>query len=384
MRVCALQSGTSADGIDVLVVDAEVSGETLSVRPVRWRTLEWEPSLRRDILQASHGDALDAAAWCALDTRLGEAFADAVRDQGGLDLVVSHGQTLYHWIHDGHARGTMQLGEPSMIAEAAGCPVISHLRHADIAAGGEGAPLMAVLDRLWLGPEAAEQGTGIATVNIGGIANIQVVEPDGRVRAWDTGPGNALIDALVDRRTRGRESFDRDGALAASGRVHPDLLALLQRHPYFSRPEPKTTGRHEFSAHTVDDVLGTLTEPRPSDADIAATLAELTAWSIAEAVLRSGVARVLVSGGGVHNPVLMHRLAALAAPARVASTAERGVDPDSRENLMFAVVGLLSWFGTPVEIDGPARRIAGRFTPSPQGIVLPAPRPHLTRLEIRA
>lgn len=381
MRVCALQSGTSADGIDVLVVDVEIERETIVVRPGHSETVAWDARLRRDILAAADGVAQDAAAWCALDTRIGEAFADAVRDLEGLDLVVSHGQTVYHWIDGDRARGTLQLGEPSLIAEAAGCPVVSHLRHADIAAGGEGAPLMAVLDRLWLG-DLARSGT-IATVNMGGIANIQVVDPDGGVRAWDTGPGNALLDAFVDRRSQGRERFDADGALSASGRVHSALLAELLGHPYFARPAPKTTGRHEFALSLVDDAV-TAVGQAVADADIAATLVELTAQSIADAVRTAGAERVVASGGGVRNPVIMQRLRALLDPVPVTSSAAQGIDPDSRENLMFAVVGVLSWFGVPIQIAGPARRIAGRFTPSPDKLVLPAPVGPLTRLEIRA
>ncbi|PKI90481.1 anhydro-N-acetylmuramic acid kinase [Actinomycetales bacterium SN12] len=380
MRVCALQSGTSADGVDVLIVDAEISGDTLIVRPGHADTIAWDDELRRQILAAADGTPLDAAAWCALDTRIGEAFADAVRALDGLDLVVSHGQTVYHWIDGERVRGTMQLGEPSLIAEAAGCPVVSHLRHADIAAGGEGAPLMAVLDRLWLGG-SVQSGT-VATVNMGGIANIQVITPDGGVRAWDTGPGNALLDAFVSRRSHGHARFDADGALSASGRVHDALLARLLAHPYFSRPAPKTTGRHEFSLSVVDDAIAAVGESLP-DADVAATLVEVTAISIADAVRGAGARRVLASGGGVRNPVIMHRLRALLDPVPVSSTAEHGLDPDSRENLMFAVVGVLSWFGVPVEIAGPARRIAGRFTPSPDGLALPAARGGFARLEIR-
>lgn len=380
MRVCALQSGTSADGIDVLVVDAEIRGDTLIVRPRHADTVAWDPGLRRDILSAADGAPLDAAAWCALDTRIGEAFAAAAGTLDGLDLVVSHGQTVYHWIDGEHARGTMQLGEPSLIAEAAGCPVVSHLRHADIAAGGEGAPLMAVLDRLWLG-EVARDGT-VATVNMGGIANIQVIAPDGGVRAWDTGPANALLDAFVSRRSEGRERFDANGTLSASGRVHGALLSRLLEHPYFSRSAPKTTGRHEFSLSFVDDAVAAV-GGSIRDADVAATLVELSATSIADAVREAGARRVLASGGGVRNPVIMHRLRALLDPVPLSSTDELGLDPDTRENLMFAVVGVLSWFGIPVEVAGPARRIAGRFSPAPHGLALPAPRGPLAGLEIR-
>jgi len=382
MRVCALQSGTSADGIDVLVVDVEDEGDVLILRTVDWRTVPWSQDLRRSILDVTHGAAIEAAAWCALDWRLGEAFADAVRGFGDLDLVVSHGQTVYHWVEDGHARGTTQLGEPAPIAEAAGAPVLSHLRHADIAAGGEGAPLMALFDRLWLGPLAAETGESIATVNIGGIANVQVVHPDGRVDAWDSGPGNALLDALVERATDGSEAYDRDGALAAAGTVLPELMRVLRAHPYFGLPAPKTTGRHEFHLGLLDDAVRS-TGGAVSDADAAATLVELTAWSIAESLRGSGATRAIVSGGGVRNPVLMSRVAELARPVRITSSAAHGVDPDSRENLMFAVLGVLSWHGSPVSLTTARSRIAGRFTAATAPLAPPRPRQAFARLEVR-
>ncbi|MFE6997719.1 anhydro-N-acetylmuramic acid kinase [Microbacterium sp. NPDC057659] len=381
--MCALQSGTSADGIDVLVVEAEPEGDALVLRTVDWRTVPWQPELRRSILDVTHGASIDAAAWCALDWRLGEAFADTVRDIPDLDLVVSHGQTVYHWVEDGHARGTTQLGEPAPIAEAAGCPVLSHLRSADIAAGGEGAPLMALFDRLWLGPIAEASGEGIATVNIGGIANVQVVHPDGRVQAWDSGPGNALLDALVERRTGGEQGFDRDGALAAAGTVRPELMRALRAHPYFALPAPKSTGRHEFHLGLLDDAARSEAAEPLSDADAAATLVELTAWSIAEALRASGATSAIISGGGVRNPVLMRRLAELAAPVRISSSAEHGVDPDSRENLMFAVLGVLSWHGIPISLTTTGSRIAGRFTAAHAPLGLPRPRPAFARVEVR-
>lgn len=382
IRVCALQSGTSADGIDVLVVEAQGVGDTLVLDPQESFTVEWEPELRRRILDAAHGVAFTAHEWCELDTRLGEAFAHAVRNLAPVDLVVSHGQTLYHWIDDGQARGTVQLGEPSLIAEATAAPVISHVRHADIAAGGEGAPLMAFFDRLWLGAEAARRAAPIATVNIGGIANIQVVHPDGRVDACDTGPGNALIDAFIDRRTRGAQRFDRDGAFAASGVVHAPLLRAFRNHPYFSRTPPKTTGRHEFSLAFVDEAQRAIHES-VSDADIAASLVELTATTIADAITAADVTEVRVSGGGVDNPLLMRRLTQHVGAVSVRSTAHWGVDPRSRENLMFVALGVHSWWGIPVAVAGPARRIAGRFSFPPQPCTRPSPRRPFDRLEIR-
>lgn len=384
MRVCALQSGTSADGIDVLVVDADVDGPVLVLRPMLWRTVAWAEGLRREILDVSHGAVRDAAAWCALDTRLGEAFADTVREIDGLDLVVSHGQTLYHWAEGTHVRGTLQLGEPSLIAEAARCPVVSHVRHSDIAAGGAGAPLMAVFDRLWLGTEARRAQRALVTVNIGGIANVQVVHPDGSVDAADTGPGNALLDAHVDRLTGGRAGFDRDGKLAARGRVHAPLLEEMRAHPYFAAGAGTSTGRHEFDLRFVDDAIAAAAPSGVSDADLAATLVELTATTIAAAVRPACADQIIVSGGGVRNPVVMSRLRELLAPAPVVASSAHGVDPDAKENLLFAVLGILTWHGIPVSLTTPDARVAGRISPGPAPLAMPAPRLPFDRLEIHA
>ncbi|WP_350348986.1 anhydro-N-acetylmuramic acid kinase [Agromyces sp. G08B096] len=396
MRIVSLQSGTSADGIDVAVVDVgavdmrpgepgaasadDAADAAVRLDPVLLRTVPWAAALRRELLDAALGARLDAGDWCRLDTRLGQAFAaaaeEAIAESGGhADLIVSHGQTAHHWVEDGHARGTLQLGEPAWIAERTGAPVLSHLRAADIAAGGEGAPLMAVFDRLWLIGEARRIGRPLATVNLGGIANVQVVAPDGGVLAFDSGPGNALLDEAVARATEGAEAYDRDGRRAASGRVHGTLLAELRAHPYFAAATPKTTGRETFHLGVVDaaaDRAGA--RDLPLD-DLAATLAELTALAVAEALDGTGAAELVVSGGGALNPALLARLADHAGRRgiRVVSSAERGLDPAFKESLMFGLLGYLSWHRVPVRVAGPASRIAGRITPGPASFALPEP-----------
>lgn len=387
MRILSLQSGTSADGIDVAVVDAEPDGDALHLVPQLTMTVDWEAALRADILAAAHGDALDAAAWCRLDTRLGHAFAEAaelaVHLVGPVDLVVSHGQTLYHWTEDGRSRGTLQLGDPAWIAERAAAPVLSHLRHADIAAGGAGAPLMAVFDRLWLAGRAAELGRPLATANLGGIANVQLVDADGAVRAFDTGPGNCLIDAVVHRETGA--PFDADGRLAAAGAVDAALLAALARHPYFALPAPKTTGRETFDLALVDRALATHPR-RPSTPDLVATLAELTAATVADALAEARPAELLVSGGGARNPVLLDRLAARAAEhgIRTRSSEDAGIDPDAKESIMFALLGWLSWHGVPIALGDTPARIAGRLAPGPGAFAVPAPHPGIRRIVVEA
>jgi anhydro-N-acetylmuramic acid kinase len=393
MMVLSLQSGTSADGIDVAMVEvaARDAGERpdVGMRLLHAETVAWSDEGRGRILGVSAGEPLTAGGFCELDTRLGQAFADAAAtamDATGVvpDLVVSHGQTVFHWVEHGHARGTLQLGDPSWIAERVGAPVLSHLRAADIAAGGEGAPLMSVFDAAWLGADATTAGRAIATVNLGGIANVQLVRPGGEVLAFDSGPGNGLIDAVVVRATDGELGYDDDGRLAAAGRVDAALLDQLLRHPYFSAATPKTTGRETFDLGVVDRAIaasGTEALPLP---DLVATLTELTARTVVDAVASSqGAAAhtpelLLCSGGGALNPTLMVRLAALAADRGLAveTSARRGIDPAFKESLMFAFLGFLSWHGVPARLSGDARgepRVAGRLTPGPAALHLPPP-----------
>jgi anhydro-N-acetylmuramic acid kinase len=396
MIVASLQSGTSADGIDVAVVDcsplpdssAEPDRPALGLRVLHASTLDWDVALREQILAVSAGEPLTAGAFCELDTRLGQAFADAasagIEASGASpELVVSHGQTLFHWVDGGRARGTLQLGEPAWIAERLGVPVLSHVRAADLAAGGEGAPLMALFDRLWLGADAAAAGRPLGSVNLGGIANVQLVRPDGEVVAFDSGPGNALIDAVVSRATGGAAGYDDEGRRAAAGRVHEPLLRELLRHPYFAAAAPKTTGRETFDLGVVDRAVaasgaGALS-PSLSLEDLVATLTELTARTIVAAIPAAEAPSVLIaSGGGALNPVLLARLTAVAAERGIAveSSAARGLYPAVKESLMFALLGFLSWHGVPTRLSSGGTgepRVAGRFSSGRMPLRLPPP-----------
>ncbi|HEX6953599.1 MAG TPA: anhydro-N-acetylmuramic acid kinase [Agromyces sp.] len=375
MRILALQSGTSADGIDVAVMDVEgaegASTDDVDLRfvPLRSRTASWPEGLRDRVLDVVHGGALTAAEWCRLDTELGQAFADAAASAappGGVDLVVSHGQTVHHWVDGGRARGTLQLGSPAWIAERLDAPVVADLRTADIAAGGEGAPLMAVFDRAWLGGAARAVGRPIATANLGGIANVQVVHPDGSVEAHDSGPGNGLLDAVVGRATGGGSAYDRDGAIAAAGSVHAGLLGELLAHPYFSAPPPKSTGRETFTLAVFDAAVERADAASAPLGDQLATLAELTAVTVVGAV-PDGADELVLSGGGVHNAELVRRIRAHAEPRgiRVASSAERGVDPDAKETLLFGLLGWMRVHGVAADLARDARgepRVLGTIT----------------------
>ncbi|MFC0198742.1 anhydro-N-acetylmuramic acid kinase, partial [Microbacterium arthrosphaerae] len=391
MRILALQSGTSADGIDAALVDI-AAADGLEVEILATGTEPWLPAERDLVMRAVAGEALDPAGWCRLETTVGQAFARAaVRfagDDARPDLVCAHGQTVFHGVDGATVWGTLQVGEPAWIARATGCPVLFNVRVADVAGGGQGAPLIAAFDARWLAAVAADAGAPVASLNLGGIANLQVVHPHGDVTGFDTGPANALLDAYVARETAGAETFDRDGHHAASGRVDEHLLARLRAHRYFLLAPPKTTGRETFTLATVDDALGSL-EARgaaeaasgavPSLDDVCATLVELTASTVADALAAAapGAARVIVSGGGARNPVLLARLRErLGLPVDLSDA--WGIPADAREAVMFATLAYLSAARVPLELPGtPAGRaaVAGQWDLSvaPVPTVTPPP-----------
>ncbi|WP_163542938.1 anhydro-N-acetylmuramic acid kinase [Occultella kanbiaonis] len=385
MRVLALSSGTSVDAIDVALAELDDADGVVRMRMVAHTERSWPAQLRRRILAALPPAATDLGEVCRLDTEIGQAFADvgarAIEEWGAVDLVVSHGQTVHHWVEHGppdggagagdragSARGTLQLGSAAWIAARTGRPVIHDLRTADIAAGGQGAPLVSLLDALWLGDRPT------AALNIGGIANITLVG-DGPVRTGDTGPGNCLLDEAIAARTG--HSFDPDGALAAAGRVDPPALAALLADPYYARPLPKSTGRETFDGGYVTAALGAAGVPVPSGNDLFATLTELTVRTIAEAIGRDGARteRVVVSGGGVRNATLMAGLRSRL-PGVITSDA-LGLAAEAKEAYLFALLGYLSARGLPGTAPGVGRR---RATGARSAVVLgsltpPAPAP---------
>ncbi|MGW1676744.1 anhydro-N-acetylmuramic acid kinase [Saccharopolyspora sp. NPDC002376] len=375
-RVLGLISGTSMDGVDVAAAELRLDGDALELRPLGSTTVTYPPDLHRDLLAALPPGECSAAELCRLDTLVGQHFAAAANAglelaDGRADLVASLGQTLYHWIEDGQARGTLQIGQPAWIAEATGLPVVSDLRARDVAAGGHGAPLAGVLDALWL---ADEPGPGVA-LNIGGIANITVVG-GARPLAYDTGPGNALID-LAAARITGKPQ-DTDGAIAAGGTVRTDLLDVLLADEYYRLDPPKSTGKERFNADHLDRALAQV-GTEVDDADLLATLTELTARTVADACRAEGAVRVVASGGGVHNPVLLAALRRLLdVPVLVSD--ELGLPSDSKEALLTALLGFLTWHGTygntPGTTGAAGPRLLGSITPGAGPLRLPAPAVH--------
>ena len=364
-RVVGLMSGTSADGIDAVLVELWGCGESTRYEVLSFATTPLPSALRREVFALFAEDAsLDAL--CRVNFALGEAFAtaalaaleQAALGPDALDLIGSHGQTVRHLPASG---STLQIGEPAVIAARTGAVTIADFRAADLAVGGEGAPLVPLADHLLF----AQPHEGRLLLNIGGIANVTALPANAAasaIRAFDLGPGNMLIDAAVAHYTGGRERFDRGGQRAARGRIDEGLLAELMRTPFLQREPPKSTGREEFGERFLAEVLrrepgraddliatsGTSAELRwtrrrePGRADdLIATLTAFTVQSIAEGIDRfcpGEFAALWVGGGGVHNPRIMAGLRRALPRLVVRSLAELGVDPDAREALAFAVL----------------------------------------------
>ncbi|HEU5474612.1 MAG TPA: anhydro-N-acetylmuramic acid kinase [Actinophytocola sp.] len=377
VRVIGLISGTSMDSIDVSAVDLRLTDGTVELIPLGHRAIAYPGALREALLAALPPGSCTAGQLCRLDTEVGQAFgtaaADALTDLAGgrADLISSLGQTIYHWVDGGRCLGSLQLGQPAWIAEHTGLPVIADLRARDVAAGGHGAPLAAVLDQLWLAG-AAEP---VAALNIGGIANITVVAPEAPTLAFDTGPGNALLDAAARMVSDGVWQQDVDGELAAQGTTRPDLLATLLADPYYVKQPPKSTGKEHFHA----DYLRTAMEglPHVPAVDLLATLVELTAVTIADACRGREAGKVIASGGGVRNPVLMAALRRNLDPVPVITSDELGLPTDAKEAYLAALLGFLTWCGAPADATsatgaaGP--RLLGSITPGKGPLHLPDP-----------
>jgi anhydro-N-acetylmuramic acid kinase len=350
MRVAGIMSGTSLDGIDVAVIDITGSGYRAKINVLASHSVPYPKKVRQALLSVSDATT-QTGDISRLNFLLGELYAEAIEETAersgialnSIKLIGCHGQTIFH---EGQAAqylgkkvaSTMQIGESSIISERTGIDVISNFRERDIAAGGHGAPLVPYLDYMLL----RHRGRGRVAVNIGGIANLTAIPPSTnteRIMAFDTGPGNILIDQLVTRITLGRQTFDRDGVLASRGKVDPKLLAKLLRDKYYRAKPPKTAGREQFGAEFVSKLLDT----ELSTEDLIATATALTAESIASGIRNfvlpeMRVDEIFVSGGGTHNPVLMAALTKAMEPMPVLCTSEVGLDVDAKEAIAFAVM----------------------------------------------
>ncbi|MDP3952770.1 anhydro-N-acetylmuramic acid kinase [Microbacterium sp.] len=375
MRVLGLLSGTSHDGIDVTVVDfSEVDGAVHGT-VLHEGSVPYDPALRARLVAALPPAQTTLAEVCELDTLIGQAFAgvaaDAAASVGGVDAVCTHGQTVYHWIDDGHARGTLQIGQPAWIAERVGAPVVSDVRIRDITAGGHGAPLVSFLDELLLRGRA---GTS-AALNLGGIANMTVVA-DGAISAYDVGPANALVDAVIAKYGLNPLGYDEDARVALSGDVDDELLASLLADPYYALAAPKSTGKEHFHLDYVRGHASALgRDVRVTD--LVRTLTELTVRTVADDVRAAGVGFLAVSGGGCHNPLIMNGLRAALPATEVVLADELGASADNKEAILFALIGWCTMHGVPAVIPGGtgARepRILGTITPGAGPLRMPEP-----------
>ncbi|MEW5975177.1 MAG: anhydro-N-acetylmuramic acid kinase [Acidobacteriota bacterium] len=351
--IVGLMTGTSLDGIDAALVKVTGSGIDTHVTLRHFLALPFDDELRNEILRAASGRAVTTLQISQLNFLLGEMYADAVlklckKARVGLhelDLIGSHGQTVFHQSEPSDFCGrrvasTLQIGEATILAERTGVTTVCDFRPRDMAAGGKGAPLIPYVDYLLF----RDSRLGRVLLNIGGIANVTLIPSSAelaQVKAFDTGPGNMVMDALMQRLSHGEKRFDHGGSLARSGQVLSNLLEQLLSHPYFAMVPPKTAGREQFGEDYVATILGSSESARPED--LLCTATELTARSAIEAITRfvipeSHVDELIVSGGGAHNDFLMERLRLLLPRVRALKTDDLGLSVDAKEAVGFAVL----------------------------------------------
>lgn len=349
MRVIGLISGTSVDGIDAALVDIEGTTADLQVTLVQGATYPYPAALRQQILAVCGGEALSMADLAALDDAIAHQFAQAALTiqlgQAPAQLIGSHGQTVFHRPpgrpQSVQALGySLQLGRGEAIAHQTRMPTVSNFRAADIAAGGHGAPLVPAVDACLLRHPTAHR----CIQNIGGIGNVTYLPPRqsaATVCGWDTGPGNALLDLAVLHLSQGQQTYDHEGAWAASGKPCQALVQHWLQHDYFRQPPPKSTGRELFGVEFLQRCLTDAAPYHLSPADLLASLTDLTAASIAQSYrdfLPQLPDQVLLGGGGCRNAYLVQRLQGHLLTVELLSTDATGIDADFKEAIAFAVL----------------------------------------------
>jgi anhydro-N-acetylmuramic acid kinase len=379
--IVGLMTGTSADAVDVALVRFHGLGLDSTHEVIAARECPLEPGLRREILAVAAGESLPLERLMRLDAALAECYAAAVLETlaasgtapRDVDAIGSHGQTVRHVPRaaGGGEALTLQVGSAAVLAERTGLPVVSGFRVRDTAAGGEGAPLVPLFD--WWRYRSASESRVL--LNLGGIANATHLPRGGAlddVVAFDTGPGNALLDALAARASDDRLTHDRDGEIAARGRASEGLLEELLEDPFFAQPPPRSTGRERYGLRYADQLREVGLAMGLSEEDLMATAVELTAASVALAVHRvlaprGGADVVVASGGGVRNPALMAALGRRLAPVRLAGLETLGGDPASKEATAFAFLAHQTLCGLPGNVPGAtgARHpvVLGHITP---------------------
>ncbi len=386
VRVVGLMSGTSCDGIDAALIDVTDNG----IKLMAFECCSYTDDIRDALLALCSPETCRIDDLCHLNFVLGELLAGAVVsvaerakvELASIDLVGSHGHTVWH-MPEGRPfmrrkiRSTLQIGEPCIIAERTGITTIADFRPRDIAAGGQGAPLVPYVDyRLF-----CDEKRSRAMLNLGGIANVTYLpaaaEPE-QIVAFDTGPGNMVIDRLAEIVSDGQLNCDLDGELACQGSVHRELLDQFMKHEYFAQKPPKSTGREAFGRDYAKLFHDACRARELSVEDILATATALTAWSIAESfghLLDGPVDEVIVSGGGALNPALMAMLTERLAPAKVFSTAEIGLDPAAKEAMAFAILAVEAAHGRPNNVPAATgagkAAVLGKIVPGSRTLELP-------------
>ncbi|WP_404461104.1 anhydro-N-acetylmuramic acid kinase [Sutcliffiella horikoshii] len=374
-----IMSGTSVDGVDVAVISVKGSGEELSYQQLAFDTVEIPQDLRKKIFKQFNPAESSVDKLCSLNFELGQLFASAARSVvenaslrvEDIDFIGSHGQTIYHIPVDqqdvGLVKSTMQIGEASVLAEMFQCPVVSDFRVRDMAAGGEGAPLVPYVDHLLFRSDTEN----IALQNIGGIGNVTYLPKGGSasdVIAFDTGPGNMIMDEAMNILTEGKFQFDKNGEMAAKGTVDDQILNELMTHPYFALPVPKSTGRELFGAAYTRKLVDKMLVKGLSSEDILATVTMFTALTIVNQLgrfLPGGVDTLVVSGGGAYNATLLRFLKELGGFV-VKTQEDLGFSSESKEAVAFALLANETLFGVPNNVPtatGAAKQVVlGKLT----------------------
>ena len=380
MKVIGLMSGTSADGVDAALVEIEGKGTETLVKLLGFSLLPYPGDLRRAILDLCDPEKGKVDKICRMNVVLGEWFAqgalrvcqDAGVDIEDVDLIGSHGQTIHHLpetvtLFETPVRGTLQIGDSSVVAERTGITTVSDFRSRDMAAGGEGAPVVPLVDYLLFRSETI----GRVMLNIGGISNLTVLRKGCRredVYAFDTGPGNMVIDGVVSALTGGQDGYDEGGKRAALGKGSPELLDSLMQHPFLALPPPKSTGREMFGTPVIDRVL----ERGLPENDLIRTVTNFTVESIACALDRfvfpqCEIQEIVVSGGGAENPVIMAGLGETLLEQEVVRIEDRGLPSEAKEAIAFAILANETLAGQ----AGNVPRATGAAHPVVLGVVTP-------------
>ncbi len=365
--VVGLMSGTSCDGIDACLVNIEGSGLTTKIDLIGFETYSFPDEIRALILEASQRETGSVDLVCRLNFFLGKLFANSVRlvaektatPLAEIDLVGSHGHTVYHLpasketatMYEG---STLQIGEPSVIVQETGITTIADFRTRDIAAGGEGAPLVPYADFILFGKD----GVCRAIQNIGGIANVALLPGDGDIDtiiSYDSGPGNMVIDRFAEKITDGRATFDKGGALASKGKPDNSFLERLCSHPFVTKQPPKSTGREDFGIEFADNLYDEMKQKRLNDADAIATVTAFTAKAISDSYRNFiqpfyQIDEVVLSGGGVHNRTLIKFMSNNLSGIKIKQTDDFGIPADAKEAITFALLANETVFGSPANI----------------------------------